>query len=97
MSTFFKHPSKSTQRSILHPKVTFDIPGHTERHLYYTGYSELDDYEEKESEWRAKEVKSKKIKLDYSSEVVGLKLQKFMHSSRFEPSGGLHSVKVLHF
>ncbi|KAK4710109.1 hypothetical protein R3W88_004622 [Solanum pinnatisectum] len=86
-STFmYQTPAKGTQNppnvQPLPPKVTFDIPVQTEPHLHYTTYSELDHYEEKDKEWRAKEENTKQImkeeiaklikEFDYSSKDVGL-------------------------
>uniref|UniRef100_M1DCQ5 Uncharacterized protein n=1 Tax=Solanum tuberosum TaxID=4113 RepID=M1DCQ5_SOLTU len=57
-SFMYQTPAQDTQnppkRSIFTSKSHF-IPIHTEPHLHYIAYSELDQYEEKEKEWRAKE------------------------------------------
>ncbi|XP_049358805.1 uncharacterized protein LOC125823469 [Solanum verrucosum] len=98
----YQTPAKGTQNppnaQPLPPKFTFDIPVQTEPHLHYTAYSELDHFEEKEREWRAKEEKTKQTmkeeiakvikELDYSSEEVGLNYKKLcIHPDLDLPKG----------
>ncbi|XP_049357540.1 uncharacterized protein LOC125822197 [Solanum verrucosum] len=110
-NTAYQTPAKGTKNppnaQSLQPKVTFDIPVQTEPHLHYTTYSQLDHYEEKEKEWRAKEEKTKKImkeeiakvikELDYSLKEVGMNYENLCIHPDFDLPEGSKVPKCVTF